>query len=402
MSMSLRGKRCPVCEEWYADWATRCPVCGVALEHGDEAATETDTGPDELGSGPDELGADADDLDAGVGGGPDRGIGANASADGAAGAGRARRLDDVDIAALPEEEQLVYELASWSLTMRAELAAALAEAEVPHAWDGTDLLVHLDDEREVDAITERIEIEFGYASADSAPTEPVDLGSPWPEGTELLEYDVGPWSSSLRSALLGQLDLAGVPRRLQGSTVIVRAEDEAAVEAAIDRVTEVAALGSTADLDEAALESEGDDPAVDSPAAAMSDLFLAADRLQHDPDDREGLRLLTGALDGLDADVPPFGVDAGAWQQVTAAAEALADAIIGEAEDEPGEDADEALVDEDADDERVGDEAAAEAIAEDEDAGGDELDAEVAADELDEGLVVTRARRLRVLLRPLV
>src|SRR5262245_4755359 len=123
MSMSLRGKQCPVCEEWYADWATRCPVCGVALVYADEP-TEAD-----------------DSVSNGDGNG-----------DGDEAGGRPARPDDFDVAALPEDEQLVYELGEWSLAMRADVAAALAERGIAHAWEGTDLIVPLDDEADVDEI----------------------------------------------------------------------------------------------------------------------------------------------------------------------------------------------------------------------------------------------------------
>src|SRR3954447_2762860 len=41
---------------------------------------------------------------------------------------------------LPEEEQVVYELGGWSLDLQAEAAEVLAESQIPHAWDGTDLV----------------------------------------------------------------------------------------------------------------------------------------------------------------------------------------------------------------------------------------------------------------------
>jgi len=310
--MSLRGKQCPVCEEWYADWATRCPVCGVALVDGRQAdAAEND---------------EAADLD----GGETR-----------AGAEPVTR-EDIDVAALPEEEQLVYEMAEWSLAMRAEVAAALADAGVPHVWDGMDLLVHLDDEDVVDEITERIENEFGVNSA-TAPAstesrvdqdEDEDWDDEFDDDDDLLEYDLARWSQRLRQNLVTALDQAGVVARLRGAALIVRAEDEAAVESAID-VVSAQSLETQEDL-EADLADTSDDEAEDGSYSAMSDLFLAADRLQRDPEDGEGIRLLADTVDAIDAEDPPFGISPPAWQQVVAASEALADAL---AEDEVDDDA---------------------------------------------------------------
>lgn len=299
MNMSLRGKQCPVCEEWYADWATRCPVCGVALVHGD---------------------ADADAP------------GAAASPEPAEPVESRSRRDDIDILALPEDEQLVYELAEWSLSMRSEVAAALAEVGVPHGWDGTDLLVHLDDEAEVDAVCERIEAELGTGAAGTVPGDGADdAETTWPDGTELLEYDLGPWSAPLRRALVAQLSLARVAHRLEGgATLVVAAPDEVTVEEAIDRVSAT----STVPPEGAEGGGAGDGGDDEIATAAMSDLFLAADRLQRDRDDREGLRLVSDTVDDLDASAPPFGVDPAAWQQVVGTAEALADALADEAADD--------------------------------------------------------------------
>jgi hypothetical protein len=41
----------------------------------------------------------------------------------------------------PDATRVHYDLASWSFEQMAELAAALADAEIPHAWDGNELIV---------------------------------------------------------------------------------------------------------------------------------------------------------------------------------------------------------------------------------------------------------------------
>lgn len=332
MSMSLRGKQCPVCEEWYADWATRCPICGVALVRPEAP--------------PGEDGADgtteADDLQ----------IDLSAFDDEEAVPERVPRPDDFDVLALPEEEQLVYELAEWSLIMRAEVAAALAEGGIPHAWERTDLIIHTDDEPEVDRICEVVEAEHGvstYVTATDAGENEDDDGDDDTEnenasdedtrsieealGTDdLLEYDLEPWKVGLRRALFDRLELSGIAYRRDGETVVVRAEDESLVEAAIDAVTNPDIV-TEAEL-EADIADESDDPEEDSSYVALSNLFLAADRLRHGADDREGTRLVADTIDELDPDAPPFGVSPTAWEQVVTAAEGLADAISGDEADD--------------------------------------------------------------------
>jgi hypothetical protein len=327
MSMSLRGKQCPVCEEWYADWATRCPICGVAL-----VRPETPE--------------DADDGDAAE---VDLEIDLSAFA-GDAPPARAPRPDDFDVLTLPEEEQLVYELAEWSLTMRSEVAAALADAGIPHAWERTDLIIHTDDEPEVDRICEVVEAEHGvstYVTAtDAADVDDSVDGAEDAEDAEeetasieealgtddLLEYDLEPWKSGLRRALFDRLELSGIAYRRDGEALVVRAEDETLVETAIDAVTNPDIV--TEDELEADLADESDDADEDSSYVAMSNLFLAADRLRHGADNREGTRLVAESIEELDPDAPPFGVSPTAWAQVVTAAEELADAISGDQADD--------------------------------------------------------------------
>ena len=50
--------------------------------------------------------------------------------------------DPINPLHLSEEEQVVYELGAWSIDLQAEAAEVLAESQIPHAWDGTDLVVH--------------------------------------------------------------------------------------------------------------------------------------------------------------------------------------------------------------------------------------------------------------------
>ena len=41
----------------------------------------------------------------------------------------------------PDATRVHYDLSRWSFDQQAELASDLAEAEIPHAWDGNELLV---------------------------------------------------------------------------------------------------------------------------------------------------------------------------------------------------------------------------------------------------------------------
>ena len=200
---------CPVCGSDYSGWVERCASCGVALVA--------------LADAPDPL-------------------------------------------RLPEDQQVVYELGVWPLGLQAAAAQAMAESGIPHGWDGTDLVVHLDHEAAVDALLEEIEsaqpgvVGADWLDEDAATAEPPCRGgrcSPRAPGagerTEA-ELDDADWRATTRRAagrragvragrvaaedrrlLSDRLDEARVRYRWEGDDVLVVAmADEAAVEALLD------------------------------------------------------------------------------------------------------------------------------------------------------------------------
>src|SRR5689334_18684747 len=96
---------------------------------------------------------------------------------------------------LPEEEQVVYELGGWSFDLQAEAAEVLAESQIPHGWDGTDLVVHLDWEQMVDELLDAVE---------RGATGTVD------EADDELVYELDEWPAEDRETLTTKLDEAGV------------------------------------------------------------------------------------------------------------------------------------------------------------------------------------------------
>ena len=130
---------CPACGAQYLAWVTRCADCGVAL------------------------------LDAGP-----------------------------SVLDLPDDEQLVYELAEWTPARRTLLESLLGADGIGHAWEAADLVVHVDDESRVDALVEAIE-QGGVAGAATAEQAGLD-------GDQLV-YELDAWSvddrHKLGEALLG-------------------------------------------------------------------------------------------------------------------------------------------------------------------------------------------------------
>jgi hypothetical protein len=61
----------------------------------------------------------------------------------------------------------------------------------------------------------------------------------------------------------------------------------------------------------------------------LTQMFLAAERLQRDPLDADGLALLVRVLDEVEDGGTPFGVSMPAWRQALELADQLADALAG-------------------------------------------------------------------------
>lgn len=251
----MANRLCPVCGASFVDWAATCVDCGVAL------------------------------VDPG---------------------------DDQDPRSLEEDEQLVYELDSWTIDQRTEVAQVMAESGIPHAWDGNELYVHVRFESAVDRLLEPIEYPGGAPEADP------DAALPVPQ-EPLTEYDLSEWSPGARQVVASQFASAGIAFAWDGTLFLVSVDDEEAADDLLDELEESGAL-------EAA--DEADDP-TETPGAVLEMLFLAADRLRKDPLDADGLRDLATALALSNPAGPPYGVEPLMWQRVMSLADELAMAETG-------------------------------------------------------------------------
>lgn len=263
----MSSRLCPSCGAAYVDAVVSCPDCGVALV----------------------------DLDA---------------------------LEDPR--QLPEEEQLVYELASWTLDQRTEVAEVMADSGIPHAWEGDELFVHVQFEDVVDRLIEPIEHATGAA---------VLAVGELPEG-ELTEYDLTEWTPGARQAVAEQLAADEIPFGWDGTKLLVAVADEEDVDEVLDELEESGALDDADDASE--------EPGEETPGQVLEQLFLAADRLRKDALDADGLRGLADAMTLVVPGRPPYGLDPLAWRRITAVAEDLVAAVTGEddGDDEVADDTD--------------------------------------------------------------
>jgi hypothetical protein len=152
------------------------------------------------------------------------------------------------------------------------------------------------------------------------------------EGPDELLFDLDSWPAQDRVALGVALNDRGVLWRWEpGPVLVVREFDESVVEEMLD------ATEGGDDWED--LEGEESDEAAQE---AMSDLFLAADRLVHSPGSAPLIEQVARLEDVVTDSPPPFGVHPSAWDQMGDLAAGLVTAAE-EADDEAVEQAAAAL-----------------------------------------------------------
>ena len=164
-----------------------------------------------------------------------------------------------------------------------------------------------------------------------APADPPPMLAPSPGD---VEYGLDAWPvtdrTAVSAALLGQ-DIRY--RWEEGLVLVVPAAAEAEVDRLLDEVeaAEAAEAGSARGQAGASVvgdEADGGEEAT----AAMDELFLAADRLQHSPGDERAAADLAAAGSAARASLPPYGIDASLWRRVQDMASALAGRLDADAD----------------------------------------------------------------------
>lgn len=233
----------------------------------------------------------------------------------------------------PDAARVLYDLSEWDFDQQAELAAALADAEIPHGWEGTELVVPEEYERATDDVFAEVEqhldiVGKGLSGAarggddDEVVDAVFDDGAPMEHtieaDTSLTEYDLGEWDELERSLVADSLTAANIPFRWEGTVVLVPTSDESRVDAILDEVESGEIIP--------VIEDGPDGDAL--PFESLSSFFLAGERLRKDPRDANGLERLLDALKIADPDRPPSGIELRVWRRSCALAEQLADVLV--------------------------------------------------------------------------
>jgi hypothetical protein len=234
----------------------------------------------------------------------------------------------------PDATRVLYDLGMWSFDQQAELAAELAEAEIPHTWDDGELVVPESAEAAADAVINAVEQRLGIvydidalpADDDSAPVaERIDVGD---EPTT--EYDLAEWPTPDRDAVSRALARRSRPFRWEGDMLLVHTADEAVVESLLDLV-ESGEFAAT----ELAIDDDGDEEADQLPFETLTTFFLAGERLKRNPADADGLDELLAACEVAETGRPPYGVEPRLWARTCELADELAGALAdGEVPDD--------------------------------------------------------------------
>jgi hypothetical protein len=172
-------------------------------------------------------------------------------------------LDDLDGGKGGDE--ITFDLEEWSEPDRSVLRERLETLGVPHSWEGTTLVIAAADEAWVERVMDQVDEDLSAAQEEAE--------------SEEVAYDLTDWDDDSCLRLLDTLAAETIPYGLDGDELLVASLDEA-------RVDEIVA----------AITTPGATLTVGGPASfeAMSELFVAADQLVHDPDDRSDERAVRG------------------------------------------------------------------------------------------------------------
>jgi hypothetical protein len=143
-----------------------------------------------------------------------------------------------------------------------------------------------------------------------------------------VQYDLAEWEPAERVEATTGLLAVDIPYRWEPDLVLVV---PAVAEEEVDRLLDD--LDEVEELDEAEDDAEEGDGGAEA-QAAMGDLFVAADRLQHEPTDA---RMVADALEAeiVVADsLPPYGVERPVWRRIQALAATLAGDLQDAVEEE--------------------------------------------------------------------
>jgi hypothetical protein len=205
-------------------------------------------------------------------------------------------LDDLD----GDADELVYELEEWKESDRAVLKERLELLGLDHRWEGSSLVIDPEHEAWLERVLDQVEDDLSLQIDDEV---------------EQVAYDLSEWDELQREALLEVLADEGVPHAFEGDELFVNEIDEQ----------------RTDDLIDAVLDPDRPQRSEIGGQEVMGSLFVAADRLRHDPREHEGSVALVEAAGAARSSAAPYGMERSWWADTVQAAAELA-ALVEDAE----------------------------------------------------------------------
>jgi hypothetical protein len=224
-----------------------------------------------------------------------------------------------------EGEHERWELHEWTMEGRRLLDGMLVSAGIPRAWQGSTLLAPvIEHDRVADMVADVAESDARVGVGETAESDArvgegsETGGSESNESGESVAYDLSGWDDLARGDLVAALADAGVEHQWDADDdLVVASEDEERVDAVFAELTPV-------DFDDGP-DDEFDDGIDDGLLVqkTLSNLFIAADRLQHNPLDGTSSRQAIEARDVARTLRLPFGFERVQWQAILGSADEL-------------------------------------------------------------------------------
>jgi hypothetical protein len=215
-----------------------------------------------------------------------------------------------------DEEQIAYEFDELEPMQRLAIDELMADNGIAHAWDGASLVVREEDEDEADRLIDEADRD-AFLDSDS----------------EQVAYDLSDWDDERRGELAHALEGAAIEHAWdEHGELIVLDADEERVDALIDSIEYPDQISSD---DEAELEAEADLEAEGlDPQDVLSELFVASDRLMHDPLDHEGVLSFVDGARMAETLPLPYGFAPAVWKDLLLQIKRLQESLEGEVDDE--------------------------------------------------------------------
>jgi hypothetical protein len=210
-----------------------------------------------------------------------------------------------------EDEQVEYDFNELEPTGRLVIDEIFWSNGIAHAWADSSLVVRGQDEEEADRLIDAADRD-AFLESDA----------------EQVSYDLGDWDDERRAQLTETLVTAAIEHAWdEHGELVVLEQDEERVDAIVDTLEfpdENAVDDGEEIAAEDALADEGHDP-----QDVLSELFVASDRLMHDPLDHEGVLSLVDAARMAESLPLPYGFAPAVWNDLVAQVRGLRSSLEG-------------------------------------------------------------------------